>query len=234
MCTFPIHPRNRDEDISNTTVSVDWAMLPDGNYAYTYTIESLIENKGEVLNFGIDMSCDNPSPGTLGYQAIRSFSRDGKHILLEINEGVTHPILAAKITAENRVAWFLGLSPGKSRSVQTIISKEAPILRRYRIRPAWDTANWGYALYSPGDTSIPRMKDFIVTGTVLAPRCSTDTSPIPEDPNTSPADGGDNDNGDGSDPTDCKKGKGKATGHDIGLGQEISNGKHLGHEHDCE
>lgn len=225
-------PRNRDEDISNTVVTVDWSMLPDGNYAYTYTIESLIENKGKIQNFGIDMSCDNPSSGALGYQAIRTSSHNGKHILLETNEDVTHPILAAKITAANRVAWFLGISPGESESVQTIVSKEAPVIRQYRIRPTWPTANWGYALYE-NDPNLPWIDDFIVTGTVLAPRCSTDTSPIPEDPNTPPTDGGDN----GTDtptPTDCKKGKGKAIGHEIGVGHESSNGKHLGHEHNCE
>lgn len=232
-------PRTRDEDISHTIITVNWEMLSDGNYAYNYSVETLPENKGTVSLFSIDISCDAPSQEPLGYPEFKTFSGDGKYTMI----GTDHPdhenIHGPKVTRDNRVQWLVSAPPGVLRTGGRIISKEAPVARTYTLRPYWESVNWDYATY--GDDPAARwVDDFVVTGTTYGPRCSTDTSPIPDDPNTPPDDGGsdggggDGDGDDDNGGTDCIKGQGNAYGLETGKGHEISKGKHLGHAHNCE
>ncbi len=221
--TLLLDPRNRDEDITNTVITVDWEMLSDGNYAYNYSIETKPENKGTIHSFSIDVSCETPSKEPIGYPALNSFSNDEKHIVIATDNPNYENISGPVITAKNRVHWLVLAGPGELNTGARIISKEAPVERTYTLEPVWDSANWAYALYE-GDATVPWIDDFIVTGTTIAPRCSTDTSPIPgSDPGSDP----------GGDPgSDCQNGN--AYGHDKGKGHEISRGLHKGHEHDCE
>ena len=228
-------PRTRDEDISHTVITVNWEMLSDGNYAYNYSIETLPENKGIVELFSIDISCDAPSQEPLGYPQFKTFSGDGKYTMIGTDDPNHENIHGPKVTRDNRVQWLVGSPPEMFRTGARIISKEAPVARSYALRPAWESVNWDYATY--GDDPASRwVDDFIVTGNTYGPRCSTDTSPIPDDPNTLPDDGGDGDgDGSGDGGTDCNRpGQGNAYGLESGKGHEISKGKHLGHDHNCE
>ncbi|HEY9032932.1 MAG TPA: hypothetical protein VIN71_03260, partial [Pseudomonadales bacterium] len=80
------------------------------------------------------------------------------------------------------------------------------------------------------------IEDWIATGTTIGPRCSTDESPIPDNPPDTGDNGGQDDTGNpgsGDDSSNCHPGQGHAYGHDKGKGHDSSQGQHKGHSHDC-
>ena len=233
-------PTTRNEDISNTVVEVGISQMGDGNFLYNYTVTNPETNLGTVMSFAIDVSCDHPSSDPLGYNVMKSISDDGKHLLL----GDSHPdypdSYKALISVSNKVGWPLFIAPTQSKSGNILISAETPVERTFRLKPLWDNYGWDYREYNEDDPNQnwPDSTDFVVTGTVLGPRCTTDESPIPPytDAGTG-TDGGSNGGNGGNGGTDCSpgnNGQGNAYGLDKGKGHTSSNGNHNGHDHDCE
>lgn len=206
--TFPAYaqevelkdPRTRDEDISNTIVKVDVSMLGDGNYLYNYTLESPLSNKGKILSFSVDSSCDKSVNGPIGYDHIESLSKDGNHL----NLGYKHPDYEENyppsITASNLAHWIINRTPGTSLTNILLISPEAPTDREYKLRPSMPTYGWAYDEDSPFDDSIPWTDDFIVIGTIQGPECPPEDNGGGTTPDPDPGDGsgsGDDPDGDG-------------------------------------
>ena len=220
-------PRTRDEDLSQTVVAGRYVERPDGLYEYHYHVESPVENKGRILTFKLDISCNDPVINSSGLVAVSSISDNGKHISIGAPDENYNDFIGPKISAKNYTHWFAGIDPGQSRSF-VLISPELPAYRDYELSPSVQTDGWDY---SGRHAEFPWIEDWIATGTTIGPRCSTDDSPIPDNPPES----GDDD----SDPPDddngkrCHPGKGHAYGHEKSKGHSHSQGKHKGHSHDC-
>lgn len=226
-------PMTRNEDISHTIVTANVTIGEDGNYIYEYAVNSPSTNLGEISALWIDISCNLDLSSSLGLPSIDDYSKDvgdGKHIPVyaEADYGkATTPV----ITVDNMVSFGIFLTPGTSTDGIRIISAQPPTERKYELHPVMETTGWDYSAFPEdpeldenGKLPYPWIEDFTVVGTIQAPACSIDGQEPPPD------DGGDG--GDGG--TDCNKGKGNAYGLESGKGHEISKGKHLGHDHNCE
>ena len=220
-------PRTRDEDLSQTVVTGWYIERPDGLYEYHYHVESPVENKGRILSFQLDISCDNPDRKGVGLIMIPGLSHDGKYVSVGAIDDDYNPRIGPRVSADNRAHWLANIGPGESKKY-SLVSPEKPAYRTYILHPAVQTDGWDY---SGRHAEFPWIEDWIATGTTIGPRCSTDDSPIPDNP----PENGDDD----SDPPDddggkrCHPGKGHAYGHEKGKGHSHSQGKHKGHSHDC-
>lgn len=175
-------PHLRNEDISNTTVSVNVTLAADGNYLYEYSITSNSDNLGTISGFAIDISCEHPELADLGHPPTENFSEDGKHVSVALESKYGEAVLPA-ITADNFASWSTQITPDSGISGVKMYSPRPPVDRTYEITPFMDTSGWAYDENSEDDPTIPWIDDFMITGTTQGPRCG------PED------DGGDNGNG---------------------------------------
>lgn len=177
-------PKLRDEDISNTIVSVN-VEPGNGLYKYTYTIESPDTNKGIINDFLVDVSCDIqfdeveiPVEGDrLGYNGNKS--EDGQHVPVEIFAGYGTSNIYS-ITSNNHALWNIYLKPGETITNVYLISPAPPGERTYTLIPYMDTAGWDYNLYDEDDPAVPWIGDFTITDTVIGPSCSEDQPPPSE------------------------------------------------------
>lgn len=230
-------PRNRDEDLSKTVVTGRYVYRADGLYEYHYHVDSPAENKGIILTFQLDISCENPIRKPEGLIIVPSMSDDGKFISIGAIDQNYNPRIGPRVSTDNMAHWFAGgIEPGESK-IYALVSAEKPAYREYKLHPSVSTFGWDYTgTYI--DEKLPWIEDWIATGTTIGPRCSTDESPIPDNPPGTGDNGGQDDtgnpgSGDDSDSGNCHPGQGHAYGHDKGKGHDSSQGQHKGHSHDC-
>jgi len=165
-------PLTRNEDISNTEVSVQTTQLSDGNYLYEYTINNPANNMGTILNMALDISCDNPSQQPLGYPTPNNFSEDGKHIIVSSSHPNFPESQPADITASNEASWSVLLKPSQTKKGLILVSAESPVTRQYKLNVLMDTLGWAYHLYSEDEPTLPSADDFMLTGNIPGPGCS--------------------------------------------------------------
>lgn len=168
-------PRTRDEDISATTVSVSYQRSPAGGYEYEYAITSPGSNKGRILTFTVDASCqevtgvqgvevEKISGGNFGVR-----SRDGKHVAATVRADYGQAALFG-VSRDNEAKWVVSLNPGETAKGLKITSPYPPATRTYRLVPSMDNdPSWNYP--ETPDPSIPWIDDFTVTGITTGPAC---------------------------------------------------------------
>jgi len=172
----------RDEDISASTISVEYFTRADGLIEYVYTINSSEENKGEVDGLLLDLYCD------VSFENIELPYADGKEGYIggvQINKAVHTPTAihadygsAAPygITENNAALWGIGILPGKSTTGLRLISPAQPGMRAYTLMPWVDYSDGTWLL--PEDINlVPKAHDFAVTGMIAAPGCPGVTEP---------------------------------------------------------
>lgn len=169
-------PSTRDENISDTNVTVSTRHLDNGLYEYIYTLSSGEFNKGKILSFLLDISCkDYPQVSTdsnfitSGYGI--NASTDSSYIPVKV--AGRYEQFPPHITIDNKINWLVGLLPGGSVSGYKVISPNSPAKREYTLKPEWETRWWGYdEEYIP--ESWPWVDDFIVTGLINGPSCPSE------------------------------------------------------------
>ncbi|MCW8918672.1 MAG: hypothetical protein OQL08_07635 [Gammaproteobacteria bacterium] len=172
-------PATRDENISDTSISVLTAELPNGLHEYTYTLTSGALNKGKILTFLLDISCKDfpsneiaPDFTTSGYGLNSSPDSHFTPVQLE----VPHPY-SPGITITNEINWLAALIPGGTITDYKITSPLPPAKRKYTLEPSWETRWWGYdEEFIPEEW--PWIDDFIVTGMIDGPSCPSDKPPV--------------------------------------------------------
>lgn len=187
--TTTLHdPRLRDEDISGTQVNVSVQRLPSGIYEYRYDLVSPATNKGEISNFAVDAKCALDF-GQINFQESSDpkfridASRDSQHVPLQVYhvEDATGQTLAgpASISFDDKIVWFLAMTPGDKVSGLRVLSPAPPGPRQYQLTVAMDTADlapdgigYDYSEELANDPATPWIQDFSVTGLITAPACA--------------------------------------------------------------
>jgi len=151
-------PINRDEDISNTAVSVKVNALDNGFYEYIYDVESSSENKGRILSFAVDLYCKTPDP-VLPFpesadQYFKDFLGDNKDYVSAQVYSVHQQAGAPSITTGHQAAWMITQKPGEYARGMRILSAAPPGNREYELLP-----------------SIKWIPDFTVRGLTKGPAC---------------------------------------------------------------
>jgi len=169
-------PRTRDENISNTIITVTVNKRADGMYEYIYDIESPVTNKGLITSLGIDIACDLDFGEVIFSEHadplfLRNVSEDGNHVPVQ-SYGVYAITTHSSISVDNRVSWGMYFKPGQIGKGIKLISPAPPGLRAYRLRPAMSPDGWDYASYDEDDPAVPWIEDFTVTGSITAPACA--------------------------------------------------------------
>jgi hypothetical protein len=172
-------PITRDENISNTILSVLVNKRPDGMYEYIYDMESSIDNKGVINSFSIDLSCDLDFGNIIFSEPIDnyfsgSYSGNGNYVPIQ-SFGVYAMTTYSSITVDNLISWGMSFDPGQKGEGVKIISPAPPGLRTYVLRPYMESDGWDYGSYNEDDPTVPWIDDFTVTGSITAPACSLDT-----------------------------------------------------------
>jgi hypothetical protein len=171
----------RDEDISASSISVEYFTRPDGLIEYVYTINHPAENKGEIDELIIDIACDvNFDPivlpyanGKPGYEG--DFSDNTQlHTPVAIHADYGSAAIYA-ISKNNTALWGTRIPPSKIIIGLRLISSAKPGMRRYEISPWVDyDESWEF----PEDESlVPDTLDFTITGMIEAPGCPGVTEP---------------------------------------------------------
>lgn len=186
-------PRLRDEDISATQVLVDVQQQSDGLYRYRYSVESPISNKGKILSFSVDLSCDVafepvdlPYPvGREGYTDPKSLADNSLDVGMHTPSAVSADYGNASsygVSLESKANWLISLEPDGMRTGLQIVSPVEPGLREYTLIPSMYTVigGWDYPSFE-GDPSVPWIPDFTVTGMIPGPGCPGVTPPIGDD-----------------------------------------------------
>ncbi|MDH5546788.1 MAG: hypothetical protein OEZ43_14440 [Gammaproteobacteria bacterium] len=167
-------PKERDEDLSNTVVRVKVNSLPDGNFEYIYDVESPELNKGEIDTFTLDIGCDHSFSGVVFSESpsrmFRSMSQDGKHVPIQAY-GVMYHTYALAVNAYNEMVWGVEIKPGQNALGYRVISSVGPGNITYKLKPIMEPNGWNFDLYPEDDPLVPTVDDFIVTGTVVGPKC---------------------------------------------------------------
>ena len=166
-------------DFSNTIVTIEYEVNSDGNYVYSYAIESKPNNINYIFYFSLDIECKYLPIERHGYKPEKS---DYGSILLDNKKYIQYGIGDSKHenphespeTLSYQALWFLDLKPGEVKHGFQIISKNPPVNREYKLEPSWDE----------GDPIPQGAKycDYTTTGTTIGPGCHTDN--ILNDPNT--------------------------------------------------
>ena len=178
-------PRTRDENISASTVSVEYFTRPDGLIEYVYSINSPLENKGIINTLLLDLSCTvNFDPislpyadGKPGYEGGVTLSTPA-HTPTAIHADYGSAALYG-ISENNEALWGLYLLPGKAITGLRLITTAKPGMRNYSLSPSMDNDEpWDY----PEDTdpTIPWIPDFTITGLIAGPGCPGVTEPPSE------------------------------------------------------
>ena len=172
----------RDEDISNTIISVDVQQRDDGLYEYIYTVESINNNKGNISRIFITLSCD------ASFEPVSLPSSNGKPGYLGDVQAVTGSYTPAAIQADYGAASSFGLTvnhealwgtrilPGQKRVGLRLISPAAPGMRSYLILP-WLHYDERYWILPEDGSPVPSARDFAITGMVAGPGCPGVTEP---------------------------------------------------------
>lgn len=179
-----VDPYQRDEDISNTNVEVEVVNLTGGLYKYNYTISSGASNKGEILGFDIDITCDQVAKekGLPEQQAgpwFSSSSDDNKHSSVRVFSGeADKSAAAAGISIYNWAGWLISTAPGETASGFGLISTQPPTSRQYKLTPVMNAGYpWDYSSVNTEDPDLPWTDDFTVYGTTIGPACSSEPQP---------------------------------------------------------
>ena len=175
-------PKTRDEDLSHTTVTASYRILPDGMYEYSYDIESPPENIGIIDHFSLDLSCsDTFSATAFSEPPIRMFkdsSPDGKHVPAQA-DGVMYHTYSLGISVYNEMYWGIDLKPAQTAKGYRLVSPVGPGEIRYTLDTVLDSDGWDYGLYAEDDPTVPRAEDFTVTGMITGPACPSKMETFP-------------------------------------------------------
>ena len=174
-----LDPINRDEDISNSIVSATVSQFGHDLFEYVYRIESSTNNKGNISDFELDLSCELvfdevELPAPTNPEINSDSSADGQHVPAVIfgAEGGANPL---GISIFNQALWVLTVGPGEVAEGFSVISPAPPGLRTYKMEADFDSFGWRYDLYEEGD---PRIKwvstEFQTQGEVIGPACRID------------------------------------------------------------
>lgn len=174
-----LNPRDRDEDISGTTIATAIKKLPDGRYSYTYTFKNPNFSKDDVSNLHLDVFC--PGMPDIGKQNIDSqgktrdedHSRDGRHVRLE-SKLVGFKTRLGSFTARNVFRSGLGVLPGYERQLE-LVSANKPGYLHFTLEPTMnDEGKYDYTELwaNQGDVpDIPWYDDWEVHGLIKGPAC---------------------------------------------------------------
>jgi len=170
-------PRDRDEDISATSLSVD-VRQENGAWHYTYTLDAPATNKGTVLFVNVDLSCEQPvtaweifDPSMHIKNAFDDFSD---------HASTTPTAIAAAwgqaydvgLTRRNDAMFALDLAPGNTAIGLLLVSPYGPKARTFRLRPDFMVSGrWDYPMDAEERPNIPSEDDFTVTGVIDGPAC---------------------------------------------------------------
>ena len=175
----------RDEDISASSISVEYFMRPDGLMEYVYTIKSPYVNKGEIDKLLINLYCEvNFEPVALPYADGKEGYMSGALLSKKVHTPTAiHADYGSAapygITENNAALWGLGVLPGKTTTGLRLISPAKPGMRSYTLTPWVDYTEGGWDL--PEDISlVPKDFDFAITGMIAAPGCPGVTEPPSE------------------------------------------------------
>ena len=167
-------PRTRNEDISDTTVNVTVNHLSNGFYEYLYQVDSSVNNKGRILSFKLDISCNTSmEPVSFPESLDEDFtdaSTGNHHVPVQVYSTWGQAVLPG-ITVDNRASWAIARNPGTQSNNIRLLSSAAPGERQYTLTPSMDTEGWDYGTYQLDDPTVPWIPDFTVTGTTTGPAC---------------------------------------------------------------
>lgn len=166
-------PRERDEDISGTRVSVEVNRTDSGLYDFVYTVVTPPENKGVLMTVSIDVSCDlsiedvemPPSKSNLP-----SRSRDGMHVPVVMHSSENAGVGA--VDPNNQLIWGMILEPGHSATLR-VLSPTPPRMRDLTLIPEMDPIGWRYDLYPDA----PWIPEFTVHRQIAGPGCVPPDAP---------------------------------------------------------
>lgn len=170
-------PRTRDDDISGTEVNVEVQLLPSGFYEYIYTLFAPETNKQVVVDFLIDISCDNTAGDFTFPEAPASVqwdyaSGDGRHSPVQIYPSPTGSAWMM-IGIRNWVSFAVNMQPGERHTGFRILSPYPPGDRHFQLRQRWTTGDYDYeGLTDEEWGQLPIRDDFWVNGMTRAPGCS--------------------------------------------------------------
>lgn len=171
----------RDEDISAAVLFVEHFTRPDDLIEYVYTINNPAENKGEIDELLIDLTCDvyfDPivlpfADGKPGYEG--DFSDNVKlHTPTAIHADYGSAAIYA-ISKNNAALWGTRILPSKIITGFRLISPAKPGMRSYEIAPWVDyDESW---VFPEDESLVPDTIDFTITGMIAAPGCPGVTKP---------------------------------------------------------
>lgn len=168
-----LDPRTRDEDISHTKISVSYQQLPNGLFEYFYDIESPLENKGTIMGFLMDISCDDDF-GTVDFGESPSNAfwvhKNAKIVPVQA-DGVMHYSIGVSVTARSEMYWPMILRPANTAKGFRLVSPAKPALVNYWVEPKFDTLDWDYDSYDEDDPTVPGIPEFTVSGLIIGPAC---------------------------------------------------------------
>lgn len=170
-------PRERDEDISATTLSVD-VHQENGAWHYTYTVRAPATNKGTVQFLNVDLSCERKVTEWEIFDP--SMHVDNGFDDYSDHAAITPTAIAAAwgqaydfgLTRRNDAMFALDLAPGNAANGLVLVSPYGPTLRNYRLRPDFMVSEqWNYPEDAEKHADIPTADDFTVTGVIHGPAC---------------------------------------------------------------
>lgn len=179
----PQDPRTRDEDISGSTLTVQYERRGDGLYEYIYSLNAPETNKGNVASIYLDLSCTQefapvplPSPqDSVGYNgnSAEPGTISPSTILADYGAAALWGI-----TPAGQAFWTRATFPGSETTGMRLVSPAAPGMRKYVLKPEWDTnpAKWDYTELTNDD--MPKVEDFMVEGMIAGPGCPGVTVPV--------------------------------------------------------
>lgn len=181
-----LDPRDRDEDISGTTVVVSIEEDAAGHFVYEYRLTSSSTNLGTVSSLDVDVAC--PEVGDRG--ALPPQRTDGV-VYLDASLDTHYAPLNMDadfgsagvfgIDVRNQAGWLISLAPGEAVRGLRLISPNPPVSRAYVLDPAMGpSAPWDYSDVDPSDETIPWVDDFTVFGVIEGPGCEQAAEPPPE------------------------------------------------------
>lgn len=178
-------PYQRDEDISQTNVEVEYRQEGSGLWVYDYTIKASEPNKGTINGFSVDLAC------SVKFEASEIVPEPVSDS--EIKAGGpanVDPVTPVAIRADSGAAadfnisrfnsayWILNVPPGSSAGKLRLISIASPGLREYELEPRVSTEGYDYS--EPVISDAPSDDDFRVTGVIAGPGCPGEVPPVEE------------------------------------------------------
>lgn len=173
-----LDPMVRDENISDSEVTVEVTLREDGFYEYTYYVTSGENNKGIVSALEIDLGCNFDFPDF----DMPPEKEGNRNLGIGIGDRPFTPAVVRfeeerlhGISSSRKAHWHLGLRPGEDMGGMRILSPVEPGMRRYVLDPYLETLGWDYESLSEEEReAAPWKEDFQVTGMIEAPACPED------------------------------------------------------------